>query len=292
MSRSSFWARVFFCSFVVLAFNSVIWAQQLANISIVAPDRDYHYTNPPAPTKSARFNIPGKGWLRVEYIIDPWPGGYLPGGGQTWANTGKSNEFAGPGENCRLIEESPTPKVAGKKYRIVSECWVLGPMTGVDVRLTPMHVQTWTEGGHQVAGSQSVTVSFSGEGGPETLIFQHFTNAAVKVGWPTQPSTFTLDKSYTISQIRTYHWNNGRGTQTPGVISIKGPDGKVYGPWKASGSPGQGGISNVHWIALPDLTLPPGTYQVVDSDPSTWSHNSDTHGAGIIWVYGSAAMQL
>jgi hypothetical protein len=33
------------------------------------------------------------------------------------------------------------------------------------------------------------------------------------------------------------------------------------------------------------LTLPAGTYTVLDSDPATWSQNAETGGQGIIWVY-------
>jgi hypothetical protein len=30
----------------------------------------------------------------------------------------------------------------------------------------------------------------------------------------------------------------------------------------------------------------------MDSNPATWSHNADTHGAGIIWVYGKEGRKL
>jgi hypothetical protein len=40
------------------------------------------------------------------------------------------------------------------------------------------------------------------------------------------------------------------------------------------------------WAATIDLVLTPGTYTVTDSDPSTWSSNSGTGGAGMFWIAG------
>jgi hypothetical protein len=46
-----------------------------------------------------------------------------------------------------------------------------------------------------------------------------------------------------------------------------------------------GGIPNVNWEVRPVVILQPGIYTVIDSDPSTWAHNSETNGEGIVWVY-------
>jgi hypothetical protein len=88
-----------------------------------------------------------------------------------------------------------------------------------------------------------------------------------------------------VGQLETYHWNNGRGA-TPGSITIKSLGGQSYGPFKATGSAGQGGAPNVNWVANVDVTLPLGTYQIIDSDPTTWSQNAQTRGIGFAIVRG------
>ena len=85
---------------------------------------------------------------------------------------------------------------------------------------------------------------------------------------------------------RSISMGDGRGTARPGTIALRDASGRVYGPWQATGSPGQGGVANAMWTARPMATLPAGRYTVIDSDPSTWSQNSATHGAGITRVEG------
>ncbi|HLX22347.1 MAG TPA: hypothetical protein VKR38_03285 [Usitatibacter sp.] len=99
------------------------------------------------------------------------------------------------------------------------------------------------------------------------------------------PPTFLNGQNVHVGQIETYHWNNGRGAN-PGTISIKSLGGQSYGPFKATGSSGQGGAPNVNWVANVNLTLPIGTYQVIDSDPATWSQNAATHGLGFAILRG------
>jgi len=109
------------------------------------------------------------------------------------------------------------------------------------------------------------------------------------LGWvsnsPTSPVEFTLDRPYLITRIRTYHWNYGSG-QTPGTIAIQDASGNQYGPWEASGEPGMGGVPNAYWLAEPEALLLPGIYTLVDSDPDTWSQNSETGGRGVAQVWG------
>lgn len=108
---------------------------------------------------------------------------------------------------------------------------------------------------------------------------------------PTSPTQFTLNRPYVITSIMTYHWNNARGTTRPGTIAFRGSDGKTYGPWQATGSPGQGGVPNAYWVAKPNITLPAGSYTIIDSDPSTWAQNSGSSGRGhaIMRGYASAS---
>ncbi len=105
---------------------------------------------------------------------------------------------------------------------------------------------------------------------------------------PSRATTFTLREPHVITFIMDYHWNNGRGA-TPGTIALRGSDGRTYGPWQAKGNAGQGGAPNANWNAAPNVTLPAGTYTVVDSDPASWAQNSESGGAGHTRVEGYPA---
>jgi hypothetical protein len=97
---------------------------------------------------------------------------------------------------------------------------------------------------------------------------------------PTRATEMTLNGSLRIARITTYHWNNGQGAP-PGTIALRSSTGEVFGPWQASGEPGQGGVPNAYWVVEPDVILPAGIYSVIDSDPATWAQNGATGGAGI-----------
>jgi hypothetical protein len=101
---------------------------------------------------------------------------------------------------------------------------------------------------------------------------------------PKSPSQFTLDKEYTVTSIYTYHYFN-KGTPT-GTVSLKHQDGTVYGPWKAEGKPGQGNVPNAYWFVYPNVKIKPGTYTVVDSNPSTWSCNEESENRGFFELKG------
>ncbi len=108
---------------------------------------------------------------------------------------------------------------------------------------------------------------------------------------PSRATTFTLRAPHVITLITNYHWNNGRGA-TPGTIALRGSDGRTYGSWRTSGSPGQNGVPNANWNASPNVTLPAGTYTVVDSNPATWAQNSESGGAGHTKIEGYPSGQV
>ncbi|GEM_PF-1047058 len=120
--------------------------------------------------------------------------------------------------------------------------------------------------------------------GEPVLIFERNSLGAVEND-PPNPTKFTLDRPYLITEIRTYHWNYGKG-QTPGAIGIQDKEKNVLKVMFATGLEGMGGVHNTYWSVQPNLELPPGEYNIIDSDPSTWSHNLETGGQGIAWVYG------
>src|SRR5262249_11647046 len=59
-------------------------------------------------------------------------------------------------------------------------------------------------------------------------------------------------------------------------------NGYVFGPYRASQQTG-----TWDWIANMNITVPAGTYSVVDSSPSTWSQNSFSSGQGFVRGFGS-----
>jgi tetratricopeptide (TPR) repeat protein len=133
------------------------------------------------------------------------------------------------------------------------------------------------------------TVRVDGQGGSEAAgdapperTFEIGNIYAVDNG-PTQPTVFSLKGPRILAAITNYHWNNGKGA-VPGTIALRDATGRLYGPWKAEGGPGQGGVPNAYWIARPRVELPAGTYTVVDSDPATWAHNPQSGGRGFTRV--------
>jgi len=69
-------------------------------------------------------------------------------------------------------------------------------------------------------------------------------------------------------------------------VALRDADGRLYGPWRVAGSPGQGGVPNANWTATPNIKLPAGEYTIIDSEPSTWSQNSQSRGRGMAVVKG------
>lgn len=116
-----------------------------------------------------------------------------------------------------------------------------------------------------------------------TKIFDNNNIYAVQSG-ASGRTIFRTSKPWRIMEIWTYHWNGAEGAR-PGKIGLRDmTTGKAYGPWTASGRPGQGGVPNAYWVVFPRIDLPAGRYQVIDSDPSTWAQNEQTDGRGIAWV--------
>lgn len=113
-------------------------------------------------------------------------------------------------------------------------------------------------------------------------------NAGAVANQPVAPSTFSLNSSYRISQIMTYHYNGGSGSML-GTIGLRGNDGSMYGPWQAVSDKGQSGLSTTLWYVFPNVVLPAGSYTVVDSNPATWSQNAAGGGRGFAIVFGSVA---
>ena len=124
--------------------------------------------------------------------------------------------------------------------------------------------------------------------GTPQLIAQIHSTAGVSSN-PPNPSIITLSEDAYVTLIYTYHYVNGG--QLPGTIALQevGGDETVFGPWTAVGSEGSGS-PNAYWSVYPNVILPAGDYQVIDSHPATWSWAEDTWGdgtggRGMVYVY-------
>lgn len=99
-----------------------------------------------------------------------------------------------------------------------------------------------------------------------------------------RPGAFRLKTPYRIEQVMTYHY----GAKTrPGTIGLRHESGTVYGPWRAAGAIGQGNVRDAYWWVQPDIVIPPGRYEVIDSDPASWAWEAQTRGTGIYQVWGT-----
>jgi len=115
-------------------------------------------------------------------------------------------------------------------------------------------------------------------------IFDNTNIQAVESG--AQSPVFTITRPHLITNIWNYHWNNGSGAK-PGTIGLRRNDGGGFGPWEVTASSGQGGAPNVNWECNPNLTIPAGTYTVIDSDAATWSQNAGSNRMGFSRVKGT-----
>ncbi|MGB5029780.1 MAG: carboxypeptidase regulatory-like domain-containing protein [Chitinophagaceae bacterium] len=118
----------------------------------------------------------------------------------------------------------------------------------------------------------------------EVKVFDNGNIGGVSSG-PPNPTLFTFSRATIITRIENYHYFNGG--KKPGTIGLRSSSGKIYGPWQAYGLIGQGGVQNAYWAVLPNIEVPAGTYTVIDSDPSTWSYNSQSKGCGFTTIWTS-----
>jgi hypothetical protein len=128
---------------------------------------------------------------------------------------------------------------------------------------------------------------------PKKILFDNGNIYGVSNGGK-QPSFSTKGIAYCLIQITTYHWNDGRGA-IPGTISLVSSTGLKIGPRKAIASAGQGNAPNVYWkvdsSAKAKPTIINGIYKCVDSNPSTWSQDSQSNGFGFCQVVVEKAVK-
>jgi len=118
------------------------------------------------------------------------------------------------------------------------------------------------------------------------------------------PHDFHSGQSAYITRVWTYHYGATIGSKSPTVAFKDTSTGTIYGPWhrsdiRASTAPWARAraIQGMCWTSRQLLdgvsaqTVPAGTYQVIDSDPTTWAYTSDLGNEGCAWVYGWSPMQ-
>ena len=298
----------------VLAIAGVLLAAGLAPVAAQAQLVDLSTnwkTKQGLPTycedqKQARFVVQGPGALTVNLTLKPYRSAgksayipihytqYRPDG----TNTGwDSNNPPVPGnqgahwfvagrEVGNFVEGAPLE--LRQTFLVDAKRYDLGVVLGAPC-------QSFGGGGFaQFAQAQHLVITFAGSGGQTATaptgatavtaaprpLFNNGNDAAVMNG-PTRQTSFSLAAPTRITKITDYHWNGGRGAAA-GDISLRGADGRIYGPWRAS-LQGQ-----AYWVATPNTLLPAGRYVVVDSDPATWSQNAGSGGAGMSWAEGVA----
>ena len=120
------------------------------------------------------------------------------------------------------------------------------------------------------------------------LLFSNMNGEKVQSGPPkVKQFIFREDKDpVLIHQITTYHFNNRKGTEAPGTISIWEGD-ELLGEWQAAGR-SYDGISNLYWDVFPDFVMMPGhSYVIRVSDHDSWSYNEESGDCGMLELYGA-----
>ncbi|HEX7598821.1 MAG TPA: hypothetical protein VF518_11445, partial [Polyangia bacterium] len=157
-------------------------------------------------------------------------------------------------------------------------------------------------GGGGIAGAGGSRASAGGSSGARESILFKLESVQGVASNPPVPTIFTLGSSAYISRVFTYHYAATIGTKSPTVAFKDTTTGTIYGPWFQIGystfdgtlGAGKSASGNVvgppdnYWMAYPAQTVPAGTYQVVDSEPTTWSYTVDLGNRGVAWVYGWA----
>lgn len=85
----------------------------------------------------------------------------------------------------------------------------------------------------------------------------------------------TIPQDAYITEIRTYHWcDEGQPAGTHALYNCNSF--LMYGPF-----PGTTDFRS--WVSHPNTYVPAGSYEVIDSEPSTWLH---TYGGGFVIIKG------
>jgi hypothetical protein len=121
--------------------------------------------------------------------------------------------------------------------------------------------------------------------------FNNWNTAAVEnAPQKRRPALFRITQPYIIIDIRHYHYFRIKKIRLPGpagekpeTIILRHNDGTEFGPWVVRLTEDQ-----KDWYCVPNVVLPPGQYEIIDSDPDTWSLNAESKYVGMSVVWGFA----
>gem|GEM_PF-2503747 len=123
-------------------------------------------------------------------------------------------------------------------------------------------------------------------------IFNNFNSGAVtQNGSRVLSPGFFVTKPVQITQIVTYHWNNGQG-DNPGTIELAchtyAGGTSYFGPYQAHGV-ASGNVKNANFVVDVNIAVQSQYHlcQVFDSRQVTWSYNTGSGGSGFARVYGT-----
>ena len=199
-------------------------------------------------------------------------------------------------DNNQILSVGATLTQNGKRFSYTQLMTSEGKYSGeilipADLPEGEYHIQVVALDQTGNGGTSEKSITVEGGRGKSDLFFEVTSLSGVSND-PPNAVTFTVDWPLVVTLIRTYHWNDGRGTSTLGEIGLIDQEGTTYGPWEATGEIGGSGAPNAYWVVEPNIELPPGEYMVVDSDPASWSWNEETQGRGITWVYAILQTQF
>jgi hypothetical protein len=98
--------------------------------------------------------------------------------------------------------------------------------------------------------------------------------------------TFTLASPALISDVQTYHWNNGQGDSGGTISLVSTASGQTLGRANVVVSGATAGVP-ANFVATFNLAVPAGTYRIVDDRAATWSVNQQSNGLGFATVRGT-----
>jgi hypothetical protein len=133
--------------------------------------------------------------------------------------------------------------------------------------------------------------------GPEGTLFNN-TNGGLVGGGGASPTFSTNGKTFCVTYIEHYHWNDGKGARGGAVGLKRAGGGAAQLPAqivsKAKTSSGTNNAPNVNWYAYVPRSpqrLINGTYSCTDSDTASWSQDGDSGGDGFCIVRGALAVK-
>jgi hypothetical protein len=230
-------------------------------------------------------------WTRAPRTIVLTPGMVVQFGDNIGVPPDPASGFVHTPNSCAPVKATPTPTATPKATPTATPKATPTATPKATSTATPKVTPTATSKATLTATPEA-TLTATPEVTPtptpppavEEQFFQVLSLGAAYNG-ATAPTTFSISESWLVTYILTYHWNNAEGA-APGTVGLRAADGTTYGPWQATGEPGQGGVPNANWVVRPNVVIPPGTYTVLDSDPSTWAQNEETGGVGMSWGSG------